>query len=73
MSIKDFARKALDPLPLDTLRLELGRWSGALPQPLYTSARDIIDSYDTNDLASFVSWLEQRGLVDDDGNGVPPR
>ena len=72
MSVKDFARKALAPLPLPTIQLELEKWSGALPQPLYTSAEDVIGVHDVNDLASFVNWLEQRGLVDDDGNGVAP-
>lgn len=72
MSVKDFARKALKPLPLSTIRLELEKWSHARPQPLYTSAEDVVNAYDANDLASFVNWLEQRGLVDDDGNGIGP-
>jgi len=70
MSAKDFAREALKPLPLPTIRLELEKWSGSLPQPLYTSAEDVVSAYSVNDLASFVAWLEQRGLVDDDGNGI---
>ena len=70
MSAKDFARKALAPLPLPTIQLELEKWSGALPQPLYTSAEDVIGVHDVNDLASFVNWLEQRGRIDDDGNGI---
>ena len=70
MSSLDFARSALHPLGPDTLRLELERWAPGLPKP--SSVQDVLSFYDHNQLASFVSFLEQRGLIDDDGNGIPP-